>query len=233
MTGMVFDDLGMQLALTLVSLLSCGVLVLAEYRGHARLRVTAKLLASLAFVLLGLDALQLRVSPDAEYGVAIFTGLVLGALGDAALLGHGKRWFLAGLVAFLCGHVAYVVAVSFVRPPSAWLADAGPLAVLPVIVGGATLVHLWPTLGSLKIPVILYVITIATMVIAAIAVARGTAITEPHRYLFLAGAVLFFVSDLAVARDRFVARTFANKAWGLPAYYTGQLLIAWSLVGLG
>ena len=57
--------------------------------------------------------------------------------------------------------------------------------------------------------------------------------TDPHRYFFLAGARLFFVSDLTVARDRFVARASANKAWGLPAYFSGQLLIAWSLLGLG
>jgi len=227
------DMLGMQPALTIVSILGCGLLVFAEYRGLARLRVTAKLLASFAFVMLGLEALELGLSPYAEFAAAILVGLVLGAIGDAALLGHGKRWFLAGLVAFLCGHIAYVVAVSFVLPPSAWLADAGLLAALPVSVGGAALVHLWPKLGSMKIPVILYVITIATMVIAAIAVARGTTLPEPHRHLFVTGAALFFVSDLAVARDRFVARTFANKAWGLPAYYAGQLLIAWTLVGLG
>ena len=46
---------------------------------------------------------------------------------------------------------------------------------------------------------------------------------------FLAGAVLFFASDLGVARDKFVAPGFPNRAWGLPAYYAGQLLIAWSL----
>ena len=44
-----------------------------------------------------------------------------------------------------------------------------------------------------------------------------------------AGACLFFASDLAVARDRFVARDFTNKLWGLPAYYIGQLLIAWAI----
>ena len=43
---------------------------------------------------------------------------------------------------------------------------------------------------------------------------------------------LFFVSDLSVARNRFVAREFSNLVWGLPAYFGGQLLIAWSLVGL-
>jgi uncharacterized membrane protein YhhN len=46
---------------------------------------------------------------------------------------------------------------------------------------------------------------------------------------FLGGAVLFFASDLAVARDKLVAPSFTNHAWGVPAYYAGQLLIAWAL----
>lgn len=44
--------------------------------------------------------------------------------------------------------------------------------------------------------------------------------------LLLAGAFLFFLSDLSVARERFVAPGFANKLWGLPFYYGGQLLLA-------
>ncbi len=31
----------------------------------------------------------------------------------------------------------------------------------------------------------------------------------------------------AVAHDRFVARSFTSTLWGLSAYYTAQLLIAW------
>ena len=41
-----------------------------------------------------------------------------------------------------------------------------------------------------------------------------------------AGGVLFYLSDLAVARHRFVKRAFVNRAWGLPVYYVAQLLIA-------
>jgi uncharacterized membrane protein YhhN len=44
--------------------------------------------------------------------------------------------------------------------------------------------------------------------------------------LLLAGALAFFASDLAVARERFVERSFANKLWGLPLYYGAQLLLA-------
>jgi hypothetical protein len=40
---------------------------------------------------------------------------------------------------------------------------------------------------------------------------------------------MFYASDLAVARDRFVARVFLNRAWGLPLYFGGQLVIAASM----
>lgn len=47
------------------------------------------------------------------------------------------------------------------------------------------------------------------------------------------GAVAFAVSDISVARDRFVKRAIANKAWGLPLYYTAQLLFAMSVIRSG
>jgi hypothetical protein len=40
--------------------------------------------------------------------------------------------------------------------------------------------------------------------------------------------VAFAASDVSVARDRFVREDFLNRAWGLPLYYGGQLLIALS-----
>jgi len=43
------------------------------------------------------------------------------------------------------------------------------------------------------------------------------------------GALLFLLSDLAVARDRFVAPVFINRVWGLPMYFCGQLLFAFSV----
>jgi len=223
----------MRVALTVVCAVACLALVLAEYRHQRRLRVVAKLVASAAFVLLGAEAFRIGHDPaHVHFGQAIALGLVLGAIGDAALLGASSRAFLAGLVAFLLGHLAYVVAAGYLLPPSDWLAAAGPYAALPAAVGIAVTVWLWPRLGSMRIPVIGYVITIVAMVIAALAVARAGALPAPQHLRFAAGAALFFVSDLAVARDRFVGRAFANKAWGLPTYYAGQLLIAWSLVGL-
>lgn len=215
------------IALTVLCAGACGVLVVGEYRDANRVRFTAKPLASLAFILVGVCAAtrgQIH-----EFEIAVLAGLVLGAIGDVALLSpHG---FLAGLGSFLLGHLAYAVAVGTYLPPRTWLHAAGGYAIAPVVVGLGVLAWLWPKLGSLRIPVIAYVAVILTMVVSAIAFMRTEVggVDLHRRELFALGAVLFFASDLAVARDKFVAKGFVNRAWGLPVYYAGQLLIAWSL----
>jgi uncharacterized membrane protein YhhN len=215
------------IAFTVLCAGACGVLVVGEYRDANRLRFTAKPLASLAFILVGVCAATR--GEIHEFEMAVLAGLVLGAIGDVALLSpHG---FLAGLGAFLLGHLAYAVAVGTYLSPRTWLHAAGGYAIVPVVVGLGVLAWLWPKLGSLRIPVIAYVAVILTMVVSAIAFMRTEVggMDLHRRELFALGAVLFFASDLAVARDKFVAKGFVNRAWGLPVYYAGQLLIAWSL----
>lgn len=215
----------MMLVATLACACACCALVVAEYR-HAKIaRAVAKPIASLAFIAVGYAASHAGTSFERH----ILLGLVLGAAGDVALLGSSNRAFIAGLLAFLLGHLAYAIACLHVVDPSATLRLAGVYTAAPAVVGLGALVWLWPRLGKLRVPVIFYVATIIAMVIAAIAVARSDFMPARNRELLLAGAVLFFASDLAVARDKFVEKSFTNRAWGLPAYYAGQLLIAWSL----
>jgi uncharacterized membrane protein YhhN len=214
---------------TLICALACLVLVGAEYK-HAKLvRAIAKPIASLAFVAVGFLALvscEPPIGAWGEYQLWISVGLVLGVAGDIALLGKSSGAFLAGLTAFLLGHIAYIVAFAQLAPPASWIDIR---ALLPLVVGGTALALLWPRLGDMRLPVIGYVIAIVTMMAAAIAAAQITSVPEQNRMLLVVGAALFFVSDLAVARDKFVGASFVNRAWGLPAYYAGQLLIAWSL----
>lgn len=81
-----------------------------------------------------------------------------------------------------------------------------------------------PRAGSLKLPVAAYSLVIAAMV--------ATALAQPRGWTAPVGAVLFAVSDLAVARQRFVTESLANRLVGLPLYDAGQLLIAWSAIRL-
>lgn len=183
-------------------------------------RRLSKIAASLAFVLLAVPAFGRD-----GFGTWMFVGLVAGAAGDVALLGRGARAFMIGLGAFLVGHIAYVVGVAHVVPPSKWLGAAGFGAVLPLVVAGLAMRALWPKLGAFRIPVLVYVAAIVAMVVGAYA-ARDEL---THGTVLAIGATLFFASDLAVARDRFIARDFSNKLYGLPAYYLGQLLIAYAI----
>lgn len=201
---------------TIVCALGCIALLVAELREWSVARAVAKAIASLGFLSVGV----LAAGSD-PYARWIVIGLALGVIGDIALLGHDKRSFLLGLSAFLVGHIAYIVAIAQLAPLRTWLGAVGVFVAPPIAVGGITLAYLWTRLGRLRVPVIAYVVAIITMVIGAVA--------TRHTPLVI-GAVLFFASDLSVARERFVGSTFANKAWGLPCYYAGQLLIAWSLM---
>jgi uncharacterized membrane protein YhhN len=210
------------LTATLVCAVACGVLVFAEWRHDQRLRMITKTIASLAFVAVAVLGMR-----DSDYARWILAGLAFGVIGDLALLGSSNRAFLVGLVAFLFGHLAYVVACAQVRSPIDWITDAHAYAMIPIAVALTALQWLWPRLGSMRIPVVVYMLAIVAMMIGAIAVGRASVL--PTRSYLVAGAALFFASDLAVARDKFVEKSFTNRAWGLPAYYAGQLLIAWSV----
>lgn len=189
-------------------------LLLAEQRKWLQLKVVSKLLASTGFVWVAWSA----GARDTPHGLIMLVGLVLGWIGDAFLLSKRSLWFLSGLVAFLLGHLAYVVA--FVArgwsPPIA-------LGALLILLVPAALVARWlgPKLGRMKTPVWAYIAVISAML--ATAVATWSAVGSAG---LLVGAVLFYISDLCVARERFVESGFVNKLVGLPTYYGGQLLLA-------
>jgi uncharacterized membrane protein YhhN len=182
-------------------------------------RFIAKPLASAGFV-----GLALTRSSGSDYDMLIVGGAVLGLAGDLALLGRGRRWFLTGLIAFLAGHLAYLAAFAGISM------EAGPSVPLAVVglVSGATLgAGSWRWLrphlpGDLRLPVAAYVAVICLTMAAALAIGY----VHPSA---AAGAVLFALSDLAVARQAFVEESFINRAVGLPLYYAGQVLIALSV----
>lgn len=177
----------------------------------------AKFIASSAFV-----ALAIRGgAPGSVYGRLILAGLALSWCGDMFLIGLSKTAFLAGLVAFLLAHVAYVAA--FVRHgyERRWIW----VAMVPVTaIAIGVFVWLEPyTPADLLNPVRAYVAVISLMVIFAIGTqGRGGSI------LIVAGAMLFFLSDLSVAALRLVQTQYPTYVIGLPLYYAGQVCLALS-----
>jgi uncharacterized membrane protein YhhN len=176
----------------------------------------AKALASLGFVALALS----RHATGTRYGWLILIGLGLGLAGDLLVEWRSPAGFLLGLGAFLAGHLAYLTGFSLEGPD--WrLAGLSMGALLVAGIGVAVWLHLHLP-ASLVAAVRTYIVVIVVMT----AVGLGLFGARP---LASIGALAFFLSDLAVARERFVHPAFVNQAWGLPLYYLGQILIAWSI----
>ncbi len=85
----------------------------------------------------------------------------------------------------------------------------------------------------MMVPVIVYLIVITLMLAGAWAVFGVPGLETTGRWFILIGALCFYLSDLFVARQRFVTEQYLNRLIGLPLYYVGQFLIAFSVGMVG
>ena len=156
----------------------------------------------------------------------LLVGLIFCLMGDIFLALPQKGMFLAGLVVFLTGHVLYIFGFLRVTEIGQW---AGMGSLVIAAVGGLVYFRLRTYLGRMKIPVIFYLIVISVMLAGAWAVFGDCGLARSGRIMVFTGALLFYMSDLFVARHRFVKMEFSNRLMGLPLYYTGQFLLAFSV----
>lgn len=175
----------------------------------------AKFLASCGFLATAVSVGALRHG----FGRIIFAGLLLSMSGDMFLVGQTQRHFLFGLVSFLLAHIAYITAFVLFGQQRKWTLFAAAPVVLAAVLVLAWLNPLVP--AQLAMPVRLYTAVISLMVITAIG-ARGAGASR----LVVAGALMFFVSDLSVAMMRIVQTDLPTFILGLPLYYAGQLCFA-------
>jgi uncharacterized membrane protein YhhN len=171
-----------------------------------------------------LTAVMRPHAPGTYFSFLLF-GLLCCLAGDICLAFRERRMFLAGLFAFLCGHVMYLFGFIALSGITAW-GILGLLAAVPI----AWRVYCWlsPHLGVMRLPVILYIAAISLMVAAASGVAGDQQMPERLRLFVPCGALSFYLSDIFVARQRFVTPSFFNRLAGLPLYYLGQFLLALS-----
>ena len=158
----------------------------------------------------------------------IVAGLVCSLAGDIALL-WPVRGFLAGLVAFLLGHLCYLAAltrrVKFLASPVAFGAWA--------IVAGAVLAGLRSGVpAELRMPVLVYVCALAAMAAQASSVwlaRRGQPDAARWRRVAIGGG-LFVLSDAILATDKFAGGVPLPTLWNLSTYWLAQWFIAGAAV---
>ena len=182
--------------------------------GHKRLEYVCKPATMVALVVVAL-ILQPVVDARRAWFVA---ALVLSLVGDVFLMLPRDR-FLAGLVSFLAGHVAYVVGLRIGETSAAAVVvSAAVVATVAAAVGTPVVVAVrrGPH-AELTGPVLAYMAVISAMVTCALATGN---------VLAAAGASLFFASDALIATNRFVR----PRAWApvaiMVTYHLGQAGLA-------
>lgn len=214
----------MNLLIIVLAIILLAGLLYFEKTGSQKGKLPTKTLLSCLFIFAAL----VQSHPIPGYYYLLLLGLIFCLGGDVFLALPQDRMFLMGLVSFLLGHVFYVIGFFYLADVGRWT-WIGCLAGL--LVSGGIFLWLRPHLGSMLIPVIAYIIVITVMVIGAWTVLGDARLNNAGRLPVFIGAVSFYLSDLFVARDRFLKSEFTNRLIGLPLYYCGQFLLAFS-VGL-
>jgi uncharacterized membrane protein YhhN len=147
--------------------------------------------------------------------------LALSGAGDVALLGSGEAAFTAGLVSFLAGHVAWIVALR--QRPGGGLLRARPVLAAPHVAAfGAVNAYLWKRTGKDRIPVLVY--SAALLAMSLVALDTGSPRTA-------AGGALFLVSDSMLALEKFGGLQLPGHEGLVMATYTSaQALLACPVV---
>ncbi|MEM5276504.1 lysoplasmalogenase [Cupriavidus taiwanensis] len=208
MAGLIYGALLVQVALDLPD----G----APLTGHIAMQPAWKTAMA---VLLARAAWFHRVPGERRW---LVTALLCSALGDFLLaLPTLSFSFVGGLGAFLLAHLAYLrllVPLAGDTRPHRLIACGAMLGVAGTMLG-----RFWPNLGTLAVPVTLYVGVLAAMVCSAL-VAR---LPTPLAAL---GALCFAASDLMIGIARFLVpfESFQLGIWW--TYAAAQVLLVAGLV---
>ena len=213
----------------LLGILAQACFIAVEHKEQYVRAVCLKGFAAILFCIIGF--LGKANAINTNFANLICIGLCFGAAGDILLNLRfvfpkiGQKIFLAGVAAFLTGHILYLAALI---PLSDSLL---PCLLIGTILAAALLAWIFKTLTvklAFKIFGILYIGAVVLMT----AVAGGNVITAPSAaaWMHAVGAVLFTVSDIVLIFNTFGPRQkFSLRITNLSLYYLGQLLIAGSL----
>lgn len=139
--------------------------------------------------------------------------LFVGALffcwaGDVLLIFQAKNglFFIGGLIAFLIGHVIYILCYRQLMIADKSKEMLGTQKVrfsLPIILAGSGLVVvLYPVLGDLRVPVMVYALVLMLMALNAL-FRFGRTNTASFALIF-SGAICFMISDSVLAINKFL-----------------------------
>jgi uncharacterized membrane protein YhhN len=157
-----------------------------------------------------------------------FIALVFCWIGDVLLMfDHvNELFFMAGLGAFLIAHLFLIFSYRQLSSPNddEFKGTQRVRLSFPIILAGSGLVViLYPKLGELKIPVVIYAFVLALMVVQSI-LRLGRTNARSFWLVFL-GAGFFMLSDSLLAINKFYQSILFAGVWVMATYIVAIYLI--------
>lgn len=164
----------------------------------------------------------------------LLTALVFSWIGDVILLFSdiSEIYFILGLVSFLISHIVYCIL--FNRQTKRNLKNnsiaigIGTILIACYLIGMLSV--LLPSLGDLKIPVIVYASVISIMLLFAYNGLLNW--NEPGNKLVFSGAVVFVISDSILAINKFYNPIEKSSFFIMLTYLVAQYLIVIGILKL-
>lgn len=169
-----------------------------------------------------------------DRSLAFIVAMIAAWIGDVLLMfaERNEMYFIMGLGAFLVTHVMLILTFRQFRSENAGNPLRGVQSIrmaFPIVLAGTGLiVVLYPTLGALKFPVVVYAIVLMCMVLNALYRYGRTNFTS--MIATFAGALLFMMSDSILAINKFLMPLGNAGLWIMVTYCAGQFLIARGLL---
>lgn len=152
-------------------------------------------------------------------------GLVFSLAGDVFLL-LPRRYFPAGLFSFLMAHIAYIIALNQPPPPqhpAAFLSAAVLLATaFSAFRHISSALQTYPSGRWLTRAVLTYILVISAMVYSAFSTLWNPAWDFRAALMASSGALLFYLSDWTLARQRFIRSTQSGRTLVMVTYHLAQ-----------
>ena len=149
-------------------------------------------------------------------------GLFFSFLGDILLLGTGEMYFVFGLLFFLIAHVFYIIIVLKIiqiTKPKEFIIAGVPFLLLFLVLMNV----LYAGLGSMKIPVIIYAMTISFFGIVSLILYLQA--KTKISLLLLVGVLTFITSDTILALNLFYKKQSFYPLLIMMTYVLAQYLI--------
>ncbi len=153
--------------------------------------------------------------------------------GDVLLLfvKTNANFFIGGLISFLLAHIFYIVFFAKIPGESRAKPTLFYLYIFLVVVHCTTLLYiLYPGLGAMKLPVTIYAVIISLMLMASLFIFFKVPLLC-GKY-FVAGALLFVVSDSLLAINKFYMPFFQAGFFIMLTYCLAQFCLVKGYINL-